>query len=880
MRNDRDTGRPSAEPPVFEKQEVQEPKRRSWPRKLWRVITFPFRAAYKLLKVLGALLALVAIIAAGTAFYFLHDADSKLKNVAALTNPSQARLPEPTRIYSADGQLIGQTATQQRIVVTGRDIPRVMRNAIVAIEDQRYFEHHGVDWRGILRAAWVNYRANDTVQGASTITQQYVRNVYLDFEKTNARKIKEMSLAWQLEAMWSKQRILDAYLNTVYFSNGRYGVEAASRHFFGRPATNMRSDQAALLAAIVKDPDAYDPRRHPKPARERRDRVLDEMFAQGMLTRKQVVRAKRRPLRLHRLSAAERRQQGDRQLTEFVLAELRRTVSKVDRARGGLNVYTSLRMKDIRFARRTLEQVYGNNAADKPLIAVSFVDPRNGRIQLMASSRDDRSFNAAAHARRQPGSTVKAFTAATLLTQGVTLNDRVDNSPVTVRNGTSSYTLTPTTGVSTLQDALRWSQNPAFWRLYEQAGPKQVLALERRLGLTDMDANPSAALGGTRLGASTLQMASAYGTFVADGVHHRPHAIVTVTDVLGNRVHADGDADADSAHDRTEALPVEFARQMTAGLRRVVNDGFPQLKESIAISDTRDIGGKTGTTNNNVDAWFAGFTGQLAGAVWTGFESSQTPLRDVAGQEVFGMSVPAETWNTIADHLLRDEPNVRFRAPSGVQQIPEIRGRTVEDAQAQLARFGFSATLKEKFNASKPNRTVLTVEPAEGSWLKPDEPVTVTYSIAEQPMPNLVGLSYLEFLDVQSRFFAYRFALAASNEPTGTIIAQTIPAGQITEKGAEVRLTLATRRAPPKIVYREYVPEDSELARLRRQLDDARQLITVPDVNGLFVEDAERVLTSLGLTVRVVGSGLADMTDPEPNSRLPLGAEVTVYGDE
>lgn len=830
------------------------------------------------LKTLAILAVLACLALSLTIAWLAIEADQKLKNVAALTNPEQAKLPQPIKVFSAEGRFIGSSGAQQRIIVTGRDISQNMRNATIAIEDQRFYQHNGVDFQAIGRALWVNARSGATMQGASTITQQYVRNVYLNFEKTNLRKMREAALALQLEGVWSKRRIIDSYLNTVYFANGCYGVEAAARYYFGVNANQLTPSQSALLAAIVKDPEGYNPRSNPVEAKKRRNLVLDEMFAQGFINRRQVIIAKRGDLGLIKEPLGRRISSANRQLLALTLTELNRTLTPPERARGGLNVRTSFDMRAISYARLYLADVYKDLPKDKrPVIASSFLDPRNGRIVSLASSKRNGFFNFSTQAIRQPGSTVKAFTLASLLYRGSQLSDPVDNSSLEVQNNKGgSYTITPTQGVSTIADALRFSQNPAFWRLYQKAGGKRVLALEKRLGLNQMDSNAAAALGGTKLGASSLQMASAYGTFADDGIRHRPHAIVQVRDILGNLIWSDSRLEPGR-----RALPKEYARQVNKALVRVVSDGFPQLKESISLSKTREIAGKTGTTEDNADAWFVGYTPQLSGAIWTGYPTSRRPLSSAAGEAIYGATVPAQTWNKLAGQLLFNRPALKFPPPSNVQRIPPVIGLSLAEARRRLAMMRFNNIVElVKFDANRPASQVVAVSPQQGSWVSRKRTVKLTYTVNQKPMPNFVGQNYIDFVNEEGKFFTLDIRVEASSQDTGTIIEQSIAPGTAVAKGETLTIVLATKRAPAKIKREKvpYVPSDSELAQLRREAERQSRQETVPDLIGLPLAQAQDVLESVGFRTRAYGDGEVETMTPSPGTRLSRGRTITISG--
>lgn len=827
-----------------------------------------------------AWVAALAVIACGA--FVLHtfrQAGITVEQIPALTDPARAPLPQPMRFVSADGHLLGVVESEKRQVISCRQVPHVMRQATVAIEDQRFYEHRGIDMQAIVRAAWVDLRAGHAAQGASTITQQYVRNVYLNFAKTTHRKLQEIALALQLESQWTKDRILcGGYLQTVAYGNGTYGVQAASRHYFGKGASQLRLPEAALLAGLTQQPENLDPRRHRARAIARQHQVLDEMYAQAMITRRQLLAAKSEKLRI--VPVRKAKLPPEPALLEYARRELAGTVDAETLHRGGLTVTTSFDLGKIRRARSQLRSVYGPSRK-APVIAAAFVDPRTGRVRVLAHTRGG-FFDFASQGTRQPGSTVKAFTAAAYLQSGGQLADPIDNSPLQVRSKSGTYTVQPTHQADRIADALRFSQNPAFWRLYQKVGPRKVLALQRHLGMRHMDANAAAALGGVRKGTNPLELAAAYGAFANDGVYARPHAVVKVADTLGNVVYRD--------RPRTSRrLESEYARQLNVAMRRVVGDGLLPLRASLTLARSRQLAGKTGTTEDNADAWFAGYTPQLSGAVWTGYANSRHPLRDPQGREVFGMTVPARAFNALAGDLLRGEPKLTFPAPRGLQRIPAVRGRHVDAARATFARFGLTGVqYVPKVTVRYKPGAVISVSPKAGTWVRPSTLVRVEYALNQRPMPDLVGRSYLDAVRQFGRFAKFTVKVSPSDQPTGTIIGQYPYAGTAVDAGSKVTVTLATERAPAivKVKKERYVPSDSELASLRRQLRaaqaraDASATVPVPRVEDLTVSQARDVLESLGLQVTVSGapSGQVLRQTPPPGSAAQSGDTVTLVG--
>lgn len=836
----------------------------------WTRITFTSLIA------LLVLLLIVAVVFAGNQ---ISRAGETLKAVPALTDPSKAPLPGPISYYSADGELLGRRGVERRVVLSPAQIPELVSKATVAIEDQRFYQHNGVDLQGALRAAWVDIKARSMVQGGSTITMQYVRNVYLNFQKTANRKLSEIALALQLEGVWTKQRILTAYLNTVYYGQGAYGIEAAARTYFGVSASELSLPQAALLSGIVQNPTALDPRTNRDAALERRNRVLDEMYNQGMISLPELRSAKNTKIKLRKLKGSER--PSEPALMELLRRQSRTYLSRDRLREGGLKVYGTFSMKDIRRARTALRAVYGGRSSS-PVVSSAWVHSRSGRVLLLANSTSpSKDFDFSWQARRQPGSTVKAFTAATILENGGSLSDSVDNRPVKVQNGSRNYTISPTQGgVANIFDALRFSQNPASWRLYQRAGPQRVLALEKNFGLEGMDSNSAAALGGVKVGTNPMELAGAFSVFASNGRRAPVHAIWKAEDRIGNPIWTD-------ARLRPRQLfPNEYARQMNVALKRVVNEGFPQLKKSLSISRSRQVAGKTGTTEKNGDAWFSGYVPQMTGAVWTGYARSTRPLTDSQGATVWGSTVPARVWNRLAYQMLRGKPALKFLPPRGVQRVPAVKGKDKDYAIAKLRRFGFrSVTPRSEFSRTASPDTVLSQNPPAGSWVKPSNSILLSFATDSRPAPDLSGQSFLDAERELGSFAKLKLSFKVSSSPLGQVISQEPLAGFPLRYGEVMKVVVATRPGPVRRVIKKvpYVPSGSELADLRRRLEEAQNRpppsgetqLVVPNVVGLSPEQASLVLSSIGLSSRISGSG-AEVSSQSPQGGSLAAASQTV----
>ncbi|MGB2953289.1 MAG: PBP1A family penicillin-binding protein [Gaiellaceae bacterium] len=560
-------------------------------------------------------------------------------------------------IYAGDGQsvLAVLRGSQSRILLRSNQIAPVMKQAIVAIEDKRFYEHRGVDLRGIIRAVWADVTHQGAVQGGSTITQQFIKNVYIRNQRSIGRKLREAALAWQLEQRWSKDRILTAYLNTIYFGNGAYGIEQAAQTYFHHDARKLKLWQAALLAGIPEDPSLYDPATNPKSARERRDVVLQQMLQQGDITQADFARATRQPLPRPqdiRLPG----QAGKNKAPYFANYVQQQLIDHYGAGRvfgGGLNVYTSIDLGLQKLARAAIAKSLASPLG--PSAALVAIDPRNGRVLAMVGGNNFRKsqFNLAVQGERQPGSSFKPFVLATALKEGVapstTFVSKQIDIPIGgriwhVHNYDGAYL-----GPITVETATQYSDNSVFAQLTSVIGPQGIVRTAKSLGIQ----SPLRAYYAIGLGAQAvnpLEMARAFSAFANGGRRidgsrfgNKPRAIVRVTDEHGRTI-------ADNAPVFRPVLGANNAAIVTELLQRVIAGGTGVRAK---LADGRPEAGKTGTTENYGDAWFVGYTPQLVAAVWVGYPNKLVPmLTEFHGGAVAGGTFPALIWKSFMERAL------------------------------------------------------------------------------------------------------------------------------------------------------------------------------------------------------------------------------------
>jgi penicillin-binding protein 1A len=565
-------------------------------------------------------------------------------------------------IYAGDGHTILAVlrGSESRVIVRSDQIAPVMKHAIVDVEDKRFFEHHGLDLHGIARAIWADVRNEKIVEGGSTITQQFVTNAYVKNERTIGRKLKEAALAWQLEQQWPKDRILTAYLNTIYFGNGAYGIAQAARVYFGHDAAKLTLPEAALLAGIPADPSLYDPVTNRQAGHARRREVLQAMLDQHDIAYNEFRTANRTPL-----PAPENvRLPGTQGPAQYFANYVRQLlVDRYGTARvlgGGLKVTTSIDLGLQKLARDAIAKSLTGTGPSAALVAI---DPRDGRVLAMVGGNNFREsqFNLAVQGERQPGSSFKPFVLATALSDGISPATMLESKPVTIALGDRNWYVRnyegANLGLVDLQTATTYSDNTVYAQLTQLVGPANVAATARKLGIT-RHLNPYFAIG---LGAdpvSPLEMARSYASFANGGFRidssifgNHPRAIVSV-----------------NGHpDRPVGVPVlspNNAAIVDSLLERVIGEGTGRRA---ALADGRPAAGKTGTTENYGDAWFVGYTPQLVAAVWVGYPKGLRPmLTEFHGKPVAGGTYPALIWKSFMEQALptlKDEPQ-SFPSPA------------------------------------------------------------------------------------------------------------------------------------------------------------------------------------------------------------------------
>lgn len=584
------------------------------------------------LTILAIVLSVVAVVAIILGAYFY----SLSATLAGATVESISRSSQRTTVvYAADGTAIDEWhGVEDRKIVKMARINPYLVNAVVAVEDHRFYEHHGFDIQGILRALSRNTAAGEVREGGSTITQQLAKLLFTGDERTVSRKIRELVLANQLELQVSKDDVLELYLNTVYFGNGAYGVERASQRYFGKQADTLSVAESALLAGLIRSPSAYDPIRNPEQAKERRNVVLGLMREQDKITDTEWKEATASAVKI---APPQEAASIAPHFVDTVRQELIEVLGAERVYGGGLSVYTTIEPA----IQQQAEKAASVLSKDDPEVALVALRPSNGHVVAMVGGRDfsANQFNLAVQGKRQPGSAFKPFVLVAALEEGISPKAVIDASPFTVevKDGTwhvQNYENRRTSGSVSLSAATKWSVNAVFARLIMKVTPEKVVDVARRMGIESaIDPDPAIALGGLKHGVSPLEMASAYGTLANDGEHTDPVFVLRVVDDQGTVIYQ-------PQQKTRRALDKSVARAAGSVLHGVIEDGTGSAAKVGVWA-----AGKTGTTQSYRDAWFVGWSKDLSTAVWVGFPEAQVAMDDVNGKPVTGGSYPARIWS-------------------------------------------------------------------------------------------------------------------------------------------------------------------------------------------------------------------------------------------
>ncbi|MDZ5470158.1 PBP1A family penicillin-binding protein [Bacillus sp. 31A1R] len=608
-------------------------------------------------QILLLLLATGSLIALSL-FYFLSK-DVDISNL-------EDGLAQSTIIYDVNGKVASKITANKTEGVPFNRIPEHLKNAIVAIEDHRFYEHDGVDYKGLIRAFYKNLKAGGVVEGGSTITQQLTKNALLSHEKTYRRKLEEFFLAKEIEKNYTKEKILEMYLNQIYFGEGAWGVRNAALKYFGKEASELTIEESALLAGLVKAPTNLNPYNHIEKAKERRNLVLNQMYTHGFITKSELDKATKKKVKLTDSGIDPLKGKYPHYIDVVLNEGINKYGFTLDELlTGGYEIHTELdpHMQTV------IEETYTNDqffpADGKKQMVQSgaiLLDPKTGGIRALIGGRGETVFmgyNRATQLKAQPGSSMKPIAAyAPALENGWSVTDSLVDEKISFGSYSPSNYNHQYKGRVPMYEAVKDSLNlPAVWLLNEIGIEKGINAAEKfGIPLDKEDRNLSIALGGLNKGVSPLHMAQAYSAFANKGERHEAHTITKIIDSEGNVVAKWND-------EKVQVITDKVADQMTALLLGVVEQGTGRA----AQINGREVAGKTGSTqvpiegiNGVKDQWFVGYTPQLVGAVWVGYDNTDKDhyLTTTSSEGA------APIFRELMEKSLKDQESLSFGVPS------------------------------------------------------------------------------------------------------------------------------------------------------------------------------------------------------------------------
>ena len=626
------------------------------------------------------LIVLLIVVMAGLGFGYIFAAYQTLPPVSNNMRPAVS-----SQVFDRHGRLITTLhSDQNRLPIDINKVPQNLQNAFIAAEDNRFYDHIGIDPIGILRAIVTNLTNHGIAQGGSTITQQLAKNAFLSQEQTLKRKVQEAMLALEIEHKYSKKEILEMYMNQIYFGQGAYGIQTAAKTYFNKDVDQLSLTQCAMLAGLPKSPNYYSPFNNLKEAEARKNVVLDQMAKYGYITTAQAEEAKKASLELsqNKQTAANSETES---FIDYVSQQVAAKYGDDALYKEGLKIYTTLDTEKQHAAVKAMRDLPDNytdaNGLTQPQGALVSIDPQTGYILAMVGGRGQDSFNRASMAVRQPGSAFKPFVYLTALQDDMTPDSTMEDKKVSYggwspQNSEKSYG-----GTMTLRQALALSVNTIAVQLADKVGTEKIINNAKKMGITTLvdkgspnDNNLAMALGGLTRGVTPLEMASAYGTFANKGVHVKPTAIIKILDRNGNVIEDNSNNKADA----TRVMSEREAYEMTSMLEGVIDHGT-----GTAAAIGQPAAGKTGTTDDNKDAWFVGYTPTIVTAVWIGDDTGSHSLG-----EVYGGTIPARIWHDYMVSAVDGESTKDFSVPEGMarqarQTVSEQKTTTTTKTQKE-----------------------------------------------------------------------------------------------------------------------------------------------------------------------------------------------------
>lgn len=651
---------------------------------------------------------LILLVLAAIAYYYaggyatkVADMKREAVHMVAASDENTFKSNQTSIVYDVNGTTISILKGEKDVYYLELlDVPIYAQQAIISTEDKKFYSHHGVDFKAILRAVWAMIRNGKVTQGGSTVTQQLARNVFLTQDRTWERKIEEIYIATELEKKYSKEQILEYYLNNVYFANGYYGIGAACRGYFNKQVSELSLSEIAYLCAIPGNPTYFDPIKYPEHTLERRDRVLKNMLDDKIISEKSYQTALAQQIVFERpqkvkndyaetytyycatralmsLEGFKFRTEFDSDKQEKVYnLEYKELYDECNKRlyTGGYRIYTSLDLDTQAVLQAAVDrQLAGFGEVNEEGVytlqsAAVCIDNTTGMVRAIVGGRSQEfsgyTLNRAYQSFRQPGSTIKPLIVYTpALERGYTADTTVVDEPI---EGGPSNAGGGYSGAMSLRSAVQWSKNTVAWKIFEELTPSVGISYLKNMNFARLDPNDenqAASLGGFTNGVSPLEMAKGYAAIVDDGNYRDPTCIIKITDAEGNIVYQ-------SQQVETVVYKETAARAMTDILQTVITSGTAR---GLSLGDM-PCAGKTGTTNSNYDGWFVGYTPYYTTSVWVGYDQPKA----VPG--LTGSSYPGSIWHDFMSKIHENLPVIDFLTP-----VAYVGGGTDTDAQGEQA---------------------------------------------------------------------------------------------------------------------------------------------------------------------------------------------------
>jgi len=769
-----------------------------------------------------------------------------LNSLPTLEELTPSPIAQTSKVYSLDGSLITEFHSgENREIISFHEMSQYIKDAIVAVEDKRFYEHRGVDYKRIIGAFIADIKAGDLSQGGSTITQQYVKNVYFTPEKTFRRKLNEALIAVQLERNYTKDKILEMYLNTICFGSGAYGIQKASKIYLGIDASELSLSQAALLAGLVRTPELYSPFNDIEKSKIRRDLVLQLMYDQGFINTDQYLDALAEPVVINENPTVDSEIYSSRTAPYFIDYVKQRLYEKkfkdYDVFKGGLRIYTTLDTDMQEKAEDTIKTIFPEDPG--PSYSLISVDPDNGYIYALIGGKDYNisKFNIAIQGKRQPGSVFKTLVLIESILQNFSPNNTFNpNGPITIdmEEGPDwqvhNYN-NQTFGEEemTVVDATVQSVNVVYAQLMMKVGAENVESLCSDMEIYDIGSNPAIAIGGLETGITPLDLSKVFSTLASGGIYRQPVCILKITDYQGNVLY-EYDPDNNESEHRVLEEPVSY--YITQILKKVIESGTGR-----GADIGRPSAGKTGTTENNVDAWFAGYTPDLVTVVWMGHPEASQPMEPINGRVVVGGTYPADIWREFMSSALENIPVSDFKKPDKELIDIEI-----------CADSGLLTTFW------CPEESIEWQIFIEG-----EEPEDICNVHNKVEVPDVIGKSFEDAKKILEDLYFVVEETYGFNEiyNKNIVFKQNPESGEVIESLTGEKLNI--------ILY----------------ISKGKETFNMPDLVGLDLDDAEEIIEDFGL---ILSSTVYDFSNeqpadiifdqnPVPGSKVSKSDTVTLY---